>query len=80
MEQKEILKNVKFIIHEQMRYDLEDIELETKIEEDIGADSLDKVELLMAIEEEFSLEIPDADSEALLTVKDVVDYLEKRLG
>ncbi len=47
--------------------------------DDLGADSLDTVELIMALEEEFDLEIPDEDSETLITVKAVVDYIEDKL-
>ena len=46
--------------------------------EDLGADSLDTVELVMAFEEEFSVEVPDEDAEKLQTVKDVVDYIESK--
>jgi acyl carrier protein len=47
--------------------------------DDLGADSLDTVELIMALEEEFDLEIPDEDAETLITVKAVVDYIEDKL-
>jgi acyl carrier protein len=47
--------------------------------DDLGADSLDTVELIMALEEEFDLEIPDEDAEALTTVKAVMDYIEEKL-
>ncbi len=47
--------------------------------DDLGADSLDTVELIMALEEEFDLEIPDEDAETLVTVKAVVDYIEDKL-
>lgn len=47
--------------------------------EDLGADSLDIVELVMALEEEFDMEIPDEDAEQLVTVKDVIDYVRKKV-
>lgn len=52
---------------------------EAKIAEDLGADSLDRIELVMAFEDEFQLEIPDVDAEKLGTIKDVIDYLQERI-
>ncbi len=52
---------------------------EASITDDLGADSLDVVELLMAIEEEFSTDIPDEDAEALSTVQKIVDYIDSKI-
>ena len=52
---------------------------ESKFAEDLGADSLDIVELVMALEEEFDIEIPDADAEKVVTVGDVVDYIKENV-
>lgn len=52
------------------------VKLESKIIEDLGADSLDVVELVMALEEKFEVEIPDSDAEKLITINDVVSYIE----
>ena len=52
------------------------VKLESKIIEDLGADSLDVVELVMALEEKFEVEIPDSDAEKLITINDVVTYIE----
>ena len=66
---------VKDIVVEQLGVDPEKVKLEAKFIEDLGADSLDIVELVMAMEEEFDLEIPDEDAEKLKTVNDVQSYL-----
>lgn len=67
---------VKKIIEEQLGVDPERVKLEASFIDDLGADSLDIVELVMAMEEEFELEIPDEDAEKLKTVQDVCKYLE----
>ena len=69
---------VKDIIVEQLGVDPEKVKLEASFIDDLGADSLDIVELVMAMEEEFDLEIPDEDAEKLKTVQDVATYLEKK--
>ena len=56
------------------------ITLEAKFIDDLGADSLDTVELIMQFEEEFSIEIPDEDAENLLSVSQAVDYITKRMN
>ncbi len=68
-------EKVKGIIVEQLGVDADKVKLEAKFIEDLGADSLDIVELVMAMEEEFDLEIPDEDAEKLKTVNDVQSYL-----
>ncbi|WDV47662.1 acyl carrier protein [Clostridiaceae bacterium M8S5] len=65
------------IIHEQLSVPAEDITLETSLQNDLEADSLDIVELIMAIEDEFNIEISDDEAESIKTVKDAVEYIEK---
>ena len=64
------------IIEEQLGVDAERVKPESSFIDDLGADSLDIVELVMAMEEEFDIEIPDEDAEKLRTVQDVTKYLE----
>jgi acyl carrier protein len=66
---------VKEVIVEQLGVDPERVKLEASFIDDLGADSLDIVELVMAMEEEFGIEIPDEDAEKLKTVSDVCNYL-----
>ncbi len=73
-----ILERVKEVIGEQLGVeDLDIITLETTFIDDLGADSLDIVELIMALEEEFGMEIPEAEAEKISSVGDVVEYIEK---
>ncbi|MEG1009096.1 MAG: acyl carrier protein [Clostridia bacterium] len=73
-----ILERVKDVISEQLGIDdTETINMETSFMDDLSADSLDLVELIMALEEEFDLEIPEADAEKIIVVGDVVDYITK---
>ena len=67
---------VKKIIADKLSVDLEEIVPEASFVDDLGADSLDLVELIMSMEEEFDIEISDADAEKLATVKDVFDYID----
>lgn len=69
---------VKEIIVEQLGVDPEKVKPEASFIDDLGADSLDIVELVMAMEEEFDIEIPDEDAEKLKTVHDVASYLTKK--
>ena len=77
MADKPIDQRVKDIIVEQLGVKPEQVTPEAKFIEDLGADSLDTVELVMAFEENFGIEIPDEDAEKIATVKDAVDYIEK---
>lgn len=70
-------ESVKSIVVEQLSVDANEVRLESRFIEDLNADSLDVVELVMALEEKFSIEIPDEDAEKIKTVKDVVDYIDK---
>ena len=69
---------VKSIIVEQLGVDAEEVLPEASFVEDLGADSLDTVELIMAFEEEFGVEISDDEAEKIRKVRDAVDYIEKR--
>lgn len=69
---------VKSIIVEQLGVDAEEVTAEASFIEDLGADSLDTVELIMAFEEEFGVEISDEDAEKIRRVKDAVEYIDKR--
>ena len=71
-----ILEKVKEVIIEQLGVEDESIKMDTSFIDDLGADSLDIVELIMALEEEFDMEIPDADAEKIVTVNDVVEYIK----
>ena len=72
----ELEEKVKQIIIDQLGVDGEEVTPQAKFVEDLGADSLDTVELVMALEEEFGIEIPDEDAEKIATVKDAVDYIK----
>ena len=72
----ELFDRVKKLIAEELAVEEDEVTAEASFIEDLGADSLDVVELVMAIEEEFDLEIPDEDAEQIGTVQDAVDYLE----
>ena len=78
MADKTVQERVKEIIVEQLGVNPDQVTPEAKFIEDLGADSLDTVELVMAFEEEFGAEIPDEDAEKLQTVGDVVKYIEER--
>jgi acyl carrier protein len=69
---------VKQIIVEQLGVDEEQVEDTASFVDDLGADSLDIVELVMAFEEAFDIDIPDADAEKITTVKDAIDYIEAK--
>ena len=72
----DVEKKVKEIISEQLGVAETEVTPEASFIEDLGADSLDIVELVMAFEEEYGLEIPDEDAEKIRTVKDVIGYIE----
>ena len=71
-----VADEVKQIIIEQLGVDEEEVKPEAKFVEDLGADSLDTVELVMAMEEKFGIDIPDSDAEKITTVQDAIDYVE----
>lgn len=71
-------ERVKKIIAEQLGVEEDEVTPEASFVEDLGADSLDTVELVMALEEEFSIEIPDEDAEKILTVGKALDYIKQK--
>ena len=75
---EEIAERIKGIIVEQLGVGLEEVTPEASFIEDLGADSLDIVELIMALEEEYDMEIPDEDAEKIQTVQDVISYVQGR--
>ena len=79
MSSEEVFEKVKNVIIEQLGVAENNITMEASFIDDLGADSLDIVELIMAIEEEFDIEIPDADAEKVVTVGDVVDYIKENV-
>lgn len=72
-----VFDDVRDVVVEQLSVSPEAVKLESKIIEDLGADSLDVVELVMALEEKFEVEIPDSEAEKLISINDVVAYIEK---
>ena len=73
----EVLDKVVEIVCNQLEINKEDVTPDSSLVEDLGADSLDTVELVMAFEEEFDLEIPDDEAENITTIKSAVDWIEK---
>jgi acyl carrier protein len=74
---KEMAEKVKQIISEQLGVDESEVTPSASFVDDLGADSLDQVELVMALEEAFGVEIPDEDAEKIRTVQDAIDYVDK---
>lgn len=72
----DIVEQVKNIVAEQLDRDVETVTEESSFVDDLGADSLDAVELIMRLEEEFEVEIPDEDAEKITTVKAAVEYIQ----
>ncbi len=72
-----LIEEVKEVVAEQLNVNADDIKEESKFVEDLGADSLDVVELIMELEEKFDIEIPDSDAEKIATVGDVIKYIEE---
>lgn len=79
MSQEELKKKVIAVVAEKLDVDAEKCTPEAAFVNDLGADSLDQVELVMALEEEFDLEIPDEDAEKLSTVGAVLEYVQSKL-
>lgn len=71
-----LLDEVKEVVVEQLNVNPDEIKEDSKFVEDLGADSLDVVELVMALEEKFDIEIPDSDAEKIVTVGDAIKYVE----
>ena len=74
-----IEEKIKKLICEQLDVDEKDVVPEASFVDDLGADSLDQVELIMAIEEEFDISVPDEDAEKIGTVQDVIDYIKNAM-
>lgn len=74
-----VQERVKSILAEQLGLEVDKIRDDASFVDDLGADSLDTVELVMALEEEFEAEIPDEDAEKITNVKEAVDYIEAHL-
>ena len=79
METEEIFEKVKTVIVEQLGIDEASVRMDSSFLDDLGADSLDIVEFIMALEEEFGIEITDEDVEKIVTVKDVVEYISENI-
>ena len=79
MNTEEVFEKVKAIIVEQLGVAEASVEMEASFIDDLGADSLDIVELVMALEEEFDMEIPDSDAEKVVSVGDVVEYIKENV-
>jgi len=73
-----LIDEVKEVVVEQLNVNPDEVKEDSKFVEDLGADSLDVVELVMALEEKFDIEIPDSDAESIATVGDAVKYVESK--
>ncbi|WP_274374182.1 MULTISPECIES: acyl carrier protein [Synergistales] len=80
MKMEEIQKRLKDIVIDRLDVEEEQIKADASFVEDLGADSLDIVELIMGIEEEFDIEIPDEDAEKLTNVEEAMNYVKNKLG
>lgn len=76
----EIEEKIKKIIEEKLGVNADQITNEARFAEDLKADSLDTVELVMALEDEFGLDIPDDEAEKIRTVQNAIDYIESKMG
>ena len=73
-----LLDDIKEVVVEQLSVSADEVKEDAKFVEDLGADSLDVVELVMALEEKFDIEIPDDEAEKIQTVQDVINYIESK--
>uniref|UniRef100_A0A7C4CD37 Acyl carrier protein n=1 Tax=Fervidobacterium thailandense TaxID=1008305 RepID=A0A7C4CD37_9BACT len=80
MEREELFQKVAEIISEKLNIPIEDIDEDSHLIEDLGADSLDAFDLVMVFEDEFGIKLEDAEIESLMTVRDIVDLLAKKLS
>ena len=80
MSQEEIFQKVQAIVSEQLSVDSAEVKSGSNFQNDLGADSLDTVELVMALEEAFDIEIPDEAAEGIATVGDAVKFIEEKQG
>lgn len=79
MKTEQIFEKVRTIIVEQLGVEEETVKPDSEFLDDLGADSLDIVEFIMALEEEYGLEIPDEDVEKIVTVNDIVEYISENI-
>ncbi len=75
-----LMERIKSIVAKQLKVEMDEIKEESSLEEDLGADSLDRVELVMAFEEEFEIEIVDEDAESITTVAEAHNYIKSVVG
>jgi acyl carrier protein len=80
MTEVEIFEKIKKIVMEQLGVELDKVTMEASFTDDLGADSLDAVEFVMALEETFDMEIPDEDAEKIKTIGDAVKYVSDKLN
>ncbi|HPE67944.1 MAG TPA: acyl carrier protein [Thermotogota bacterium] len=80
MTKNEVFKEIKKIIMEKFNMESEDLKLNTSFVEDIGADSLDLVDLVMALEDEFGVKVDEDDTEFIKTLEDATNYIYEKLG
>ena len=80
MTREEIFEQVKEVIADRLGVDPDEIKWESRLIEDLGADSLDNAELVMNLEEKFGIEIPDEDQTKIQTIEDIVNYIEDKLN
>ena len=73
-----LIDDIKEVVVEQLSVNADEIKADSRFTEDLGADSLDVVELVMALEEKFDIEIPDDEAEKIGTVQDVINYIESK--
>ena len=78
MTEQELMEKVTNVVVEKLGVKAEQVKLEASFVDDLGADSLDRVELVMALEDEFDIEIPDEDAEKLVKVSDAVSYVKSK--
>jgi acyl carrier protein len=77
---EEILERIKKVVSEQLTVETGDISLESSFQDDLGADSLDLVELMMGMEEEFEIKIDDEAAQSIKTVKDALDFIVQNVS
>ncbi|MDK2951516.1 MAG: acyl carrier protein [Kosmotogales bacterium] len=80
MGKSEIFEKVREVVNEKLNIELEEIEFTSDLIDDLGADSLDLVDLVMAFEDEFGIKVEDEDIENIRTIGDIVNYISKKMG